>query len=150
GGTRMMPLPLSRIAAWTGGRVAGDDATVDAVSIDTRTLDAGDGRATLFVALKGERFDGHDHAGAALAAGARALLVSRRLPLAARQVVAADTERALGDFAAALQRGRETRIAAITGSNGKTSVKAMLLPILERMAVAQGRAAYANPGNRNN
>ena len=103
----MMALPLSRIAGWTGGRLAGADATVDAVSIDTRTLDPGDGRAMLFVALKGERFDGHDHAAAAVDAGARALLVSRALPLDVPQLVVADTERALGDFAAALQRAKE-------------------------------------------
>ena len=146
----MRPLPLSRIANWTGGRVHGADVTVDAASIDTRTFAPGDDRATLFVALKGERFDGHDHAAAALAAGARALLVARLLPLDVPQVVVADTERALGDFAGALQRARGTRIAAITGSNGKTSVKAMLLPILQRLAAAEGREAYANPGNRNN
>ena len=67
----MMPLPLSRIAQWTGGRLHGDDVPgfdlpgfdllIDAVATDTRTLDASDGRAALFVALKGERFDGHDH-----------------------------------------------------------------------------------------
>jgi UDP-N-acetylmuramoyl-tripeptide--D-alanyl-D-alanine ligase len=141
-------LPLSRIAGWTGGRVHGADATVDAMSIDTRSLDANDDRAVLFVALKGERFDGHDHAAAAVAAGARALLVARRLPLDVPQLVVADTERALGDFAGALQRSRATRVAAVTGSNGKTSVKSMLLPILERMA-GDG-IAYANPGNRNN
>jgi UDP-N-acetylmuramoyl-tripeptide--D-alanyl-D-alanine ligase len=146
----MRPLPLSRIAAWTGGRVHGADATVDAVSIDTRSLDANDDRAVLFVALKGERFDGHDHAAAAVAGGARALLVARPLPLDVPQLVVADTERALGDFAGALQRSRATRVAAVTGSNGETSVKAMLLPILQRMAGAAGREAYANPGNRNN
>jgi UDP-N-acetylmuramoyl-tripeptide--D-alanyl-D-alanine ligase len=102
----MRPLPLSRSANWTGGRVHGADATVDAVSIDTRALAPGDceaseGRATLFVALKGERFDGHDHAAAALAAGARALLVARVQPLDVSQLVVADTERALGDFAGA-------------------------------------------------
>ncbi len=147
----MRPLPLSRIAAWTGGRVHGADATVDDVSIDTRTLDSGGDRAPLFVALKGERFDGHDHAAAAVVAGARALMVARHLAdIAVPQLVVADTERALGDFAGAMQRARGTRIAAVTGSNGKTSVKAMLLPILERMAAADGRVAYANPGNRNN
>ena len=146
----MRPLPLSRIAAWTGGRVHGADATVDAVAIDTRTFAAGDDRATLFVALKGERFDGHDHAAAAVAAGARALLVARVLPLDVPQVVVADTERALGDFAGAMQRARGTRVAAVTGSNGKTSVKAMLLPILQRMAGGDGSGAHANPGNRNN
>ncbi len=138
----MMFLPLSRIAQWTGGRLQGDDVLIDAVATDTRTLDASDGRAALFVALKGERFDGHDHAAAAAGAGARALLVQRPLEVPLPQVLVADTERALAAFAAALQRTRRTRVAAITGSNGKTSVKTLLLPILH--------GAYASPGNRNN
>ena len=65
----MRPLLLSRIANWTGGRVHGTDVTVGAVSIDTRTLAASGEHDTLFVAIKGERFDGHDHAAAAVAAG---------------------------------------------------------------------------------
>jgi UDP-N-acetylmuramoyl-tripeptide--D-alanyl-D-alanine ligase len=143
----MMPLPLSRIAQWTGGRMqGGEDVYIDAVAIDTRTLDARDGRAALFVALKGERFDGHDHVAAAAEAGARAALVSRMVDVALPQLVVADTERALAAFAAAMQHTRSTRVAAITGSNGKTSVKALLLPILQRM----DGGAYANPGNRNN
>jgi UDP-N-acetylmuramoyl-tripeptide--D-alanyl-D-alanine ligase len=146
----MKPLPLSRIAQWTGGRLHGADALIDAVATDTRTLDASDGRAALYVALKGERFDGHDHVLAAQQAGARAALVSRVVEGALPQVVVADTERALGAFAAALQRMRTTRVAAITGSNGKTSVKALLLPILQRATVLGEHGAYANPGNRNN
>jgi UDP-N-acetylmuramoyl-tripeptide--D-alanyl-D-alanine ligase len=141
----MKPLPLSRIAQWTGGRLHGADALVDAVATDTRTLDASDGRAALYVALKGERFDGHDHVANAAEAGARALLVARELDSALPQVVVADTERALAAFAAALQHTRKTRVIAITGSNGKTSVKSLLLSILQRVGVA-----YANPGNRNN
>jgi UDP-N-acetylmuramoyl-tripeptide--D-alanyl-D-alanine ligase len=146
----MKPLPLSRIAQWTGGRLHGADVLIDAVATDTRTLDASDGRAALYVALKGERFDGHDHVLAAQQAGARAALVSRVVEGALPQVVVADTERALGAFAAALQRMRTTRVAAITGSNGKTSVKALLLPILQRATVLGEHGAYANPGNRNN
>jgi len=150
----MMPLPLSRIAQWVGGRLHGTsgvpgDTLIDAIATDTRTLDASDGRAALFVALKGERFDGHDHVVEAAEAGARALLVSRQLASPLPQVVVADTERALAAFAAALQHTRDTRVAAITGSNGKTSVKTMLLPILQR-AAGDPRAAYANPGNLNN
>jgi UDP-N-acetylmuramoyl-tripeptide--D-alanyl-D-alanine ligase len=146
----MMPLLLSRIAQWTGGRLHGDDATVDALATDTRTLRAGDGRALLFVALKGERFDGHDHVAAAAAAGARAALVSRLVDVPLPQVLVADTELALASLATAMQRGRRTRIAAITGSNGKTSVKSLLLPILQHAAGGDGHDAYANPGNRNN
>ena len=144
----MMPLPLSRIAQWTGGRLHGADTLVDGVVTDTRSLQADEGRAPLFVALRGERFDGHDHVAAAAAQGAHAALVSRLVDVPLPQVVVADTELALASFAAAMQQGRTTRVAAITGSNGKTSVKALLLPILQ-LAAGEG-VAYANPGNRNN
>jgi len=146
----MKPMPLSRIAQWTGGRLHGDDVLIDALSIDTRTLDASDGRAALFVALKGERSDGHDHVAAAADLGARAALVSQAGDRALPQVVVADTERALAAFAAALQRTRRTRVIAITGSNGKTSVKTLALSILQRAVEREGGVAYANPGNRNN
>ena len=146
----MKPLPLSRIAQWAGGRLDGDDVLIDAIATDTRTLDASDGHAALFVALKGEHFDGHDHVAAAAKAGARAALVSRELDIALPQVVVADTERALAAFAAALQHTRTSKVIAITGSNGKTSVKTLLLSILQQAAAVEGRTAYANPGNRNN
>jgi len=160
----MKALRLARIAQWCGGRLHGDDAEVDAVSTDTRTL-AADGRRVLFVALKGENFDGHD-ALAAFVGGASAptriaadsvgaeapptrvpaaALVAREIDAPIAQIVVADTERALGAFAAALQEQRATKALAVTGSNGKTSVKSLLLAIL-----AHAGKAYANPGNRNN
>ena len=141
----MKAMLLSRIAQWTGGRVHGDDVEVDAIATDTRVLDAGDGRGPLFVAIAGETFDGHDHVAAAAAGGARAALVARRVEAALPQVVVADTVRALADLAAALQHPRRARVVAITGSNGKTSVKQLLMAILGRVG-----GAYANPGNRNN
>ena len=68
----MTPMTLSQIAQATGGRLVGEDRTVAAVATDTRALGAaGD---ALFVALKGERFDGHDHVEAA----ARATPVPRQ------------------------------------------------------------------------
>ena len=144
----MKPQRLSAIARLAGGRLRGEDRMVDAVATDTRAM-PGTG-AALFVALKGERFDGHDHVAAAAEAAATAVLGSREVDVAVPQVLAADTELALAHLAAALQRervdtGRAGRTIAITGSNGKTSVKTLLLAILERA----GRA-YANPGNRNN
>ena len=145
----MKPLRLSDIARMTGGRLHGEDAVIDALATDTRALQLG-GR-TLFIALKGERFDGHDHVGAAANAGVSAALVSRFIDASIAsgplpQVVVADTERALADFAAAVQRDRgNVKVVGITGSNGKTSVKTLVLAILSRA----GRA-YANPGNRNN
>jgi UDP-N-acetylmuramoyl-tripeptide--D-alanyl-D-alanine ligase len=152
----MRPLSLAQVAAMAGGRVRGADVAIDAVVTDTRTLpqtrplpglppQAGEGTKPLFIALKGERFDGHDHVAAAAQGGAVAALVSRELDIALPQVVVADTERALAALASAVQRERDTRVVAITGSNGKTSVKALVLSILQRVA-----PAYANPGNRNN
>jgi UDP-N-acetylmuramoyl-tripeptide--D-alanyl-D-alanine ligase len=153
----MKPIALSRIAQWTGGRVlehggntTGHDVLIDAIATDTRTLDASDGQAALFVALKGERFDAHEHIGDAVDAGVRAVLVSRQVAVAVPQVLVADTERALASFAAALQHTRSGKVVAITGSNGKTSVKTLLLSILQRAAAVSGGIAYANPGNRNN
>jgi UDP-N-acetylmuramoyl-tripeptide--D-alanyl-D-alanine ligase len=139
----MKLLRLSEIARMTGGRLHGDDRMVDAVATDTRALPVGG--ATLFVALKGERFDGHDHVAAAAQAGVAAALVSRVLDVAIPQIAVADTERALADFAAAVQRERGGKVIAITGSNGKTSVKTLVLSILSRAG-----STYANPGNRNN
>jgi UDP-N-acetylmuramoyl-tripeptide--D-alanyl-D-alanine ligase len=141
----MKPVPLSRIAQWTGGRLVGDDVLIEAIATDTRTLDTRDGRAALFVALKGEHFDGNAHVGEAAAAGARAALVSTQAQAAIPQVVVGNSERALAAFAAAVQRTRQGKVIGITGSNGKTSVKALLLSILQRAG-----NAYANPGNRNN
>ncbi|MDQ3618299.1 MAG: UDP-N-acetylmuramoyl-tripeptide--D-alanyl-D-alanine ligase, partial [Pseudomonadota bacterium] len=142
----MKPLRLSGIARMTGGRLVGDDVVVDALATDSRALSSGAIlRGMLFVALKGERFDGHDHVAAAAQAGVAAALVNREMDASLPQVVVADTQRALADFAGAVQRERDTRIIAITGSNGKTSVKALLLAIMERVT-----PTYANPGNRNN
>ena len=143
----MKPLPLSQIARMAGGRLHGEDVVIDAVATDTRALPGG---SALFVALKGERFDGHDHVATAAQGGVAAALVSRELGVATAdrmlpQIVVADTERALAAFAAAVQRERKTKVVAITGSNGKTSVKTLTLAILSRVG-----STYANPGNRNN
>ena len=139
----MNRLPLSLIAHWAGGELHGDDTVIDAVSHDTREL----GPGSLYVALRGERFDGHDFAADAAMRGAAALLVERLLELdpPLPQVLVDDSERALARIAAGIQRDRNARVVAITGSNGKTSVKTLVLAILSRAG-----QAYANPGNRNN
>lgn len=141
----MRRLLLSQIARMTGGRLHGEDAAIDLVATDSRALPQGG--AALFVALKGERFDGHDHV-AKLAGGTIAgALVSREIDAPIAQVIVADTERALADLATTVQSARDTRVIAITGSNGKTSVKALTTAILEQ--AAPGRT-YSTPGNRNN
>jgi UDP-N-acetylmuramoyl-tripeptide--D-alanyl-D-alanine ligase len=139
----MNRLPLSLVAHWAGGELHGDDTLVEAISHDTRQLAPG----SLYVALRGERFDGHDFVADAAMRGATALLVERLLELdpPLPQVLVEDGERALARIAAGIQRDRRTRVVAITGSNGKTSVKTLVLAILQRAG-----QAYANPGNRNN
>jgi len=141
----MNPLPLARIAQWSGGRLQGADVLIDAIETDTRALDVDDGRSALFVAIRGERFDGHDHVARAGDLGVRAALVSHLVDSPLPQVLVADTQRALASLAAAMQHAREGKVVAITGSNGKTSVKTLVLSILRRAG-----SAYGNPGNRNN
>jgi len=141
----MNPLPLARIAQWSGGHLQGADMPIDAIVTDTRAIGADDGRAALFVAIKGERFDGHDHVARAGELGVRAALVSRLVDCPLPQVLVADTQRALASLAAAMQHARRGKVVGVTGSNGKTSVKTLLVSILQRAG-----NAYANPGNRNN
>ena len=137
---------LSLIAHWAGGEIHGHDVAIDAIHNDTRQMETG----SLYVALRGERFDGHDFAADAQARGACALLVERLLPLDLPQVLVADAELALSRIAAGMQRDRRAGVFAITGSNGKTSVKSLLLGILQQHAQVSGAVVYANPGNRNN
>ena len=140
----MKPIALSRIAQACNGRLHGDDVVVDAVVSDSRTL-APVG-APLFVAIAGENFDGHAHVAAAAASGAAAALVSRVVDAPLPQVVVGDTVEALGSLARTLQAARVAQsVVAITGSNGKTSVKELTLSILGRFA-----SVVASPGNRNN
>jgi UDP-N-acetylmuramoyl-tripeptide--D-alanyl-D-alanine ligase len=129
-----------------GSTLVGDGATSFArVHSDTRSLRAGD----LYVALRGERFDGHAFLGQARAAGAVAALAEEGIAeagLAGLQV--ADSRVALGALAGAW-RGRMTDLALIvvTGSNGKTTVTQMIASTLRAW---QGSAALATEGNYNN
>lgn len=142
----MKRTPLSLIAHWAGGEIHGEDTAIDAISKDTRTLAPG----SLYVALRGDRFDGHDFAADAVARGASAMLVERLLDVALPQILVADTQHALGRIAHGMQRDRAAGVFAITGSNGKTSVKTLLLAILQQVAREEHKVVYANPGNLNN
>ncbi len=124
------------------------------VVTDTRALAAGD----VFVALQGERFDGHDFVAAAVAAGAAALIVHRPVTLpAGRDVLVLrvrDTEEALGALAAYRRRllAPDLTVAAITGSSGKTTVKEMTAAIFAAHAEACGDSGTVlrTEGNFNN
>ena len=114
------------------------------VSTDTRTLAPG----ALFVALRGERFDGHDYVGTARESGAAAALVERAVGVDVPQIIVDDSRHALG-VAAAQWRARFTLpVIAVAGSNGKTTVTQMIAAILA--AEFGERARLATRGNLNN
>jgi UDP-N-acetylmuramoyl-tripeptide--D-alanyl-D-alanine ligase len=138
------PLWTARDAsAATGGR--GDTGwAATGVSIDTRSLSAGD----LFVALRGPNHDGHDFVGVAFARGAAAAMVDREipgLPAAAALLRVADTLAGLTALGAAARKRTGARILAITGSVGKTGTKEAL-----RLALAACGPTYASAGGLNN
>ncbi|WP_323779984.1 UDP-N-acetylmuramoyl-tripeptide--D-alanyl-D-alanine ligase [Leisingera sp.] len=129
-------------AAATGGRTEGDWA-VSGLSIDTRTLEAGD----MFVALKAAR-DGHDFVAQALEKGAGAALVSRipeGVPADAPLLIVDDVQAGLEALGRASRARSQVKLVAVTGSVGKTSTKEMLA----RMLSDQGRthAAVASYNN---
>ena len=115
------------------------------LSTDTRSLTAG----ALFLALKGDQFDGHDYLDAAARAGARAAIVARRAPQAALpQIVLGDTHQALMRIATVWRGLFELPVIAVTGSNGKTTTKEMISAILAAWWGDEGR--LATRGNFNN
>jgi UDP-N-acetylmuramoyl-tripeptide--D-alanyl-D-alanine ligase len=128
-----------------GSTLVGDGTLeIERVHSDTRTLQRGD----LFVALKGERFDGHDMLAQAQAAGAVAALAQRGLGGAGLPgVQVADTLRGLQDLARAWRAHHHLPLIAVTGSNGKTTVTQMIASVLRAW---HGAGALATAGNLNN
>lgn len=117
--------------------------SVSEISIDTRSLNPG----ALYIALKGERHDGHRFAADALEKGAAAVLVEEALPdiSPSRQLVVADSLAALQALARWRRRNSPATVIGITGSVGKTSTKEMMA-----MAVGTQFRTYATQGNYNN
>lgn len=128
-----MRLTIGEILAATGGRLEAGaikdfgDGAVTGVSTDTRTVKAGE----LFVALKGEIHDGHDHVEEAAKKGATAILVHRDVPfLTPHAVRVKDTMKALGDLARYWRRKFPVPVVGVTGSNGKTTAKDLIAAVL--------------------
>jgi UDP-N-acetylmuramoyl-tripeptide--D-alanyl-D-alanine ligase len=128
----MIPLPLGRVAEITSGALAGladPHAVVGGpVVIDSRAVEPG----ALFVAIKGERADGHDFAAAACAAGAVAVLAAR--PVDAPAVIVGDVLTGLADLARAVVAELPlTTVVGVTGSAGKTTTKDLVAGLAARM-----------------
>jgi len=137
----MNRLRLSQVAAFLGGSRVGTDLSFCTVSTDTRTLRSGD----LFIALEGSRFDGHRFIPQAVEQGAAAVMSSRECDPSIPQVRVRDTRLGLGRLAALWRDSFPVPLVAITGSNGKTTVKEMLAAILR-----QSGPVLATEGNLNN
>ena len=137
----MRGFPLTEISERLNGELMGENVEILSVSTDSRSISGGD----LFVALRGERFDGHDFVGPVAAAGAAAALVSTPVEAGIPTVRVADTELALGQLGAVNRDLFAGTLIGITGSCGKTSVKNMLAGIL-----ATAGPTLATEGNYNN
>ena len=140
-------LDLVAAARAIGARHKGANATFDRVTTDSRDLRPGD----LFVGIRGERFDGQTFADQALSAGAAGVMVeagAKILTPKARVLEVDDTRLAFGRLAASWRTRFTLPLIAITGSNGKTTVKEMLASILRQVAGESGVLATA--GNLNN
>lgn len=128
-------------ADWCGGMRRGGDPVLSGACIDSRRVRRGD----LFIALPGENADGHDFVAAAFQKGAAAAMV--RAPVrAGAEIIVGDCQTALAELATAWRRRLPVQIAAITGSNGKTTVKGML----SAMCNASGFPSRGGDGNMNN
>lgn len=132
---------MSEFAQITEGMLKGEDCIFTGVSTDTRSLKGND----LFIALKGPTFDGHEFLTQAQKLGASGFVVSQDGCEHVPHVRVEDTRKALGAFAAAWRQRFSIPVAAITGSNGKTSTKEMLAAIL-----SVRHATHATSGNMNN
>jgi UDP-N-acetylmuramoyl-tripeptide--D-alanyl-D-alanine ligase len=120
------------------------NATVTGVSIDSRTLAAGD----LFFAIKGDAHDGHDHVARAFEAGAAAAVVSRerarRLTGLGSVIAVEDTLKAMERLGVAARARSKAKIVAVTGSVGKTTAKEMLRTMLTACGATHASAASYN------
>ncbi len=129
-----------------GGRLQGDaGAEITGISIDSRTLEPGDA----FVAITGDRLDGHDYVASALEAGASVALVGEDrlpdLPADGRYVVVDDPLDALRKIGVAARDRSNARIVAVTGSVGKTGTKEAL-----RLTLAESGKVHASVASFNN
>ncbi|MDD2759294.1 MAG: UDP-N-acetylmuramoyl-tripeptide--D-alanyl-D-alanine ligase [Methylomonas sp.] len=136
-----MRLTLSDVTTAVQGELSGGNPCATGISIDTRTLKTGD----LYIAIAGQHFDGHDFVAQAEQAGASALLLSRPAASQLPQILVKDTRLALAELAGYWRKCLPVKIAGVTGSNGKTTVKEMIAAIFK----TQGETLFTQ-GNLNN
>ena len=132
---------FSELAAMEVGATYRDDAVIRAISTDSRRISAGD----TYLAIVGERYDGHDFIDAAVRAGAAAVVASREARTTVPVLRVTDTVHALAGIARLYRRSLPAKVIGITGSSGKTTVKGMT----QSVCVRHGRTT-ATVANNNN
>ena len=135
---------LATAATQVQGKYPGAAIPYNGISINSRTLQPGD----LYIAIHGPTHNGHDYLPQAQQAGAVGAIVSQPQPNSLPQIIVPDTRCALGKLAAAKRTTSNATVThwiGITGSNGKTTLKAMISSIL-----GQQHRVHATPGNLNN
>lgn len=137
----VIEMMLSELAHTLNTSVNGKDVMFKGCSIDSRQ----EMQQALFIALEGERFDGHDFICDVQGKGAAALLVNRSVDSDLPQVIVDNTKVAMGLLAQSWRKRFAVPVVGITGSNGKTTVKEMLTAILQQQA-----DVLATKGNFNN
>lgn len=141
--TKHMKISLSSIAKYVGGRLINcTDSEVNNITTDTREIKEG----SLFVALKGDKFDGHNFSVDAIKKGAVAVIseieeFSEKIPI----IKVESTYKALLDLAAAYRDSLDIKVVGVTGSVGKTTTKDMIAAVL-----SQGFKTLKTQGNLNN
>lgn len=138
----MIAMRLSSVAERLDGRLIGEDVSFIGCSIDSRTTS----KDNLFIAIPGDRVDGHDFIDAARERGACAAMVERSVDTGQLPVlIIEDARRAMGKLAGIWRGEFDIPVLAVTGSNGKTTVKEMISSILGLNAIV-----HATKGNLNN
>lgn len=138
-------IALKTIAGVLQGTLLGNDVTVTSVDTDSRRVLPGQ----LFVALPGEKFDGHDFLPQVAAQGAVAALISKPVETDLPAVLVKDTRLALGQLASWWRQQLALPLIAVTGSNGKTTTKEMIAAIMQ-VHVGGTDLVLATAGNFNN
>lgn len=136
----MITMSLAQAALAMQVPFSGEDVVFTGCSTDSRVIDSDN----LFIALKGDRFNGHDYTSMAEQKGAAALLLEDAVPHKIAALKVDNTRRAMGLLARCWRDEITIPVVAITGSNGKTTVKEMVASVLSKLAPVQVTAGNLN------
>lgn len=142
----MIHMTLTQAAEILGINPPNSTAAFDGISIDSRTLKPGN----LFIAIRGERVNGHDYVETARQQGAVAVIVSHPVDSALPQLIVRDTTDALGKLGTAWRNQFSLPVIAVTGSNGKTTLKNMIASIMVAACDGHENEVLATQGTLNN